>query len=433
MNPVHGGRPEAWVDAGRQIAPTLGSYSAAVVSSSDPVAAAHVALGIGRAEEKKRRVVVADLVGDLSPLRALVEDDDPHGISDSFLYGVSLNRIDRLVAGTENLHVMPSGTESVIDREIFASPRWKQIGEQFTESGALLLLVTRSDSPGLAELIDQLDGAVVVKDSDIPGAPSALVLARVSSPTPTLKVLLPGLRSLSRGGSRPRWLYSAAGAVAVATLVIAVTFAMMRGREGDAVPARPHRAATTSLPAASAPPAPTVFVAPASNVTDSSRAAAFAVELLVANTPEGANFVLRRDAVVLPSATVVPVPIGPERMVWYKVISGAYTSRYQADSLLLTLRRSKVLSDSAGSVLRVPLALLLDSVSSQGGIEEATRSVVAKYIARGVPAYALMQDDGDALIYAGAFDAAAQSAEMLKTLRGAGLMPVLVYRTGRSP
>jgi hypothetical protein len=328
---------------------------------------------------------------------------------------------------------MPSGTESVIDREIFASPRWKQIGEQFTESGALLLLVTRSDSPGLAELIDQIDGAIVVKDSDIPGAPSALVLARVSSPTPTLKVLLPGLRSLSRGGSRPRWLYSAAGAVAVATLVIAVTFAMMRGREGDAVPARPHRAATTSLPAASAPPAPTVFVAPASNVTDSSRAAAFAVELLVANTPEGANFVLRRDAVVLPSATVVPVPIGPERMVWYKVISGAYTSRYQADSLLLTLRRSKVLSDSAGSVLRVPLALLLDSVSSQGGIEEATRSVVAKYIARGVPAYALMQDDGDALIYAGAFDAAAQSAEMLKTLRGAGLMPVLVYRTGRSP
>jgi cell division septation protein DedD len=44
--------------------------------------------------------------------------------------------------------------------------------------------------------------------------------------------------------------------------------------------------------------------------------------------------------------------------------------------------------------------------------------------------YALMQEDGGARIYAGAFARADQAAELIRTLRGAGLNPVLVYRTG---
>jgi hypothetical protein len=58
---------------------------------------------------------------------------------------------------------------------------------------------------------------------------------------------------------------------------------------------------------------------------------------------------------------------------------------------------------------------------------------VEKYAARGLPVYALIQDDGGARIYAGAFAAADQSARLIRTLRGAGLKPVLVYRTGSSP
>lgn len=73
-SPVSGGRPVAWEDAGRQIASLLGSYSAVVVTSSDSVAAAHVALGIARAEATHRRVVVGDLVGDIPSLRSLVRD-----------------------------------------------------------------------------------------------------------------------------------------------------------------------------------------------------------------------------------------------------------------------------------------------------------------------------------------------------------------------
>jgi hypothetical protein len=84
-------------------------------------------------------------------------------------------------------------------------------------------------------------------------------------------------------------------------------------------------------------------------------------------------------------------------------------------------------------VLRAPLALLVDSVPTQGGIEDAVRAAAGKYRARGLPVYALMQKEGGALLYAGAFEKPEQSAELTRTLRGVGLKPVLAYRIGRAP
>jgi hypothetical protein len=84
-------------------------------------------------------------------------------------------------------------------------------------------------------------------------------------------------------------------------------------------------------------------------------------------------------------------------------------------------------------VLRAPLALLVDSVATQGGIGDAVKAAVGKYVARGLPVYGLIQDDGGAFLYAGAFENAEQSAELTRTLKGAGLNPLLVYRTGRTP
>jgi hypothetical protein len=157
------------------------------------------------------------------------------------------------------------------------------------------------------------------------------------------------------------------------------------------------------------------------------------VEVLVANTAEGANLFVRKNGAALPAAAVSPIPIEPERTVWYKVTAGAYTRRYQADSLLFALRKSRVLTDSAGSVTMTPLALIVDSVSTQGGIGDAVRAAVDKYMVRGLPVYALMQNDGGALIYAGAFSTAEQAAGLVRTLRVAGLNPALVYRTGSAP
>ena len=433
---VPGGRPIAWEDAGRQIAQILGSYSALIITSSDPVAAAHVALGIAAAEAKHRRVVIGDLVGDLPALRSLIKDEDPHGIADSFLYGVSLNKIGYEVEGRPNVYIMPSGTEPTIGADIFRSARWKKLGASYSQMGALLLLVARSDASGLGELAEQIDGVVLVRDADLPNAPSALVLARVPTPTPTLKIPLHRISARAADWRKHKWLYPAAGVLAL-LLIAALGLALMLARVRPAPRAVVTRAPTVPAPAPTPPPPrplpETLYVAPPQNVNDSASASEFSVELLVANTAEGANLFVRKNGAALPSATVSPVSIDPERSTWYKVTAGAYTRRYQADSLLLALRRSSLLTDSAGSVTRTPLALLVDSVPTQGGIVDAVRAAVQKYAARGLPVYALIQDDGGARIYAGAFAAADQSAGLIRTLRGAGLKPVLVYRTGSAP
>jgi hypothetical protein len=433
---VSGGRPIAWEDAGRQVAPVLGSYSTIVVTSSDPHAAAYVALGIARAEAKHRRSVVGDLVGDLPALRSLVVEEDPHGITDSFLYGVSLNKIGYQVADVPNLYVMPSGTDPLIDEEIMGSRRWRRLGTSFGEAGAFLILVAKSDAPGLDDLVEQLDGVVLVKDQELQNAPSALILARVTGPTPTLKIPLHRIKAGAARWPRRKLLYPALGALAL--LVIAgVTTAILLVRSSQSAQPGVRVPAVVVAPPVAAPPKPapeTLYIAPPANVNDSGEAAAFSVELLVANTAEGANLFVRKNGAALPAAAVSPVPIGPERATWYKVTAGAYTAKGQADSLLLALRDSRVLAgDSAGSVTRTPLALLVDSVPNQGGIVDAVRAAVQKYAARGLPVYSLMQNDGGARIYAGAFATAGQSAELIKSLRAAGLQPVLVFRTGRAP
>ena len=435
MNPPSsGGRPVAWEDAGRQIAPLLGGYSAIVIVSSDPIAGAHAALGIARAEATHRRSVVGDLVGDLPPLRSLVAEEDPHGITDSFLYGVSLNKIGYEVAGAPNLYVMPSGTDPTIDEQIFHSARWKKLAMGFSQVGALLLLVARSDAPGLGDLIEQVDGAVLVKDAEIPAAPTALVLARVPSPTPTLKIPLHRMSARAASWRQKKWFFPALGAGAVLLLAgVAAAIVLTRGVTLARQPTVARKPVAAPVPPPPRAPAETMYIAPPANPAESAEASAFTVELQVANTAEGANLFVRKNGAALPAPAVSPVPIDPERSTWYKVTAGAYTARYQADSLLFVLRNAHVLRDSAGSVTRTPLALLVDSVPTQGGIGDAVRAAVQKYEARGLRVYALMQDDGGARLYAGAFARADESAQLIKSLRGAGLNPVLVYRTGRAP
>jgi hypothetical protein len=330
---------------------------------------------------------------------------------------------------------MPSGTEPTIGEEIFRSARWKTLGAGFSQASALLLLVARSDAPGLAELADQIEGVVLVRDAELPGAPSALVLARVPAPTPTLKIPLHRLSARAADWKKHRWLYPAAGALGL-VLIAALGLALMLARVGQT--SRPPAPVTAVAAPAPKPPPPrpapeTLYIAPPANVSDSPSASAFTVELLVANTAEGANLFVRKNGAALPAAAVSPVSIDPERTTWYKVTAGAYTRRYQADSLLLALRRQSILTDSAGSVTRAPLALLVDSVPTQGGIVDAVRAAVQKYTARGLPVYALIQNGGGARIYAGAFATADQSAGLMRTFRGAGLNPVVVYRTGSAP
>jgi hypothetical protein len=95
------------------------------------------------------------------------------------------------------------------------------------------------------------------------------------------------------------------------------------------------------------------------NPSDSTSAAAFGVELVAANTQSGAILKLQQDGNNVPTETFSPAQV--QGATWYKVVSGAYTTRAQADSLLRALRQRKLLDRSSGTIVRLPFAFLIDS------------------------------------------------------------------------
>jgi hypothetical protein len=63
---------------------------------------------------------------------------------------------------------------------------------------------------------------------------------------------------------------------------------------------------------------------------------------------------------------------------------------------------------------------------------EAAKALASGYAGRGIPVYALLQADGSAQLYAGAFDTPERASLLAATLRTAGITPTVVYRTGRA-
>jgi SPOR domain len=420
---------EAYERAGRQAAIAVRGYSSVLVVSDDPIAAANVAIGVARAEAEHRSVVVADLVGDLAPIQSLVGNEDAHGIYDSFVFGTSLDKVIQDVEGEKNLEVITGGTESPATAEILGSRRWQRIASDFAGTDALLLLVASSISPALDKLAAQLDGLLVVGDTSLENAPNAVLLARVPHPEPPAvprKTVAP--ITIAEGWWRSRTV------VLAGTLLIVVIAAVLLLKPGGSrrivarapdtviLPDSPQRDSTTMVRHQAMLPA---------NPADSATAATFAVEILAANTAEGANFELQRHGAMMPAATISLVPIGDTEAIWYKVMAGAFTDSAQAERLLASLRRRKIVSDSAGTVVRTPFALRVDSVPSQAAALAKVREKLQGFSTRGLAVYALTQSDGSARLYAGAFETPEQSSLAATALRVAGLTPVLEYRTGR--
>jgi hypothetical protein len=421
------GRDDGWEDEGRRVAPLLSGVSAAVVVGADPDHAARVALGIARAESALRRVALGDLVGDLAPLYAIAGGEDAFGLSDCFRDARSLNEVARQSPECESLFILPAGTPPVATADVFAHERWPRLVHGFAEAGALLLLVAPLDAPGLDALV-AVTGGIVAVDLPARRVRQYAVLATVAAPVPLRPP--PVIRQRrSRGRLLTR------GTLAAAAMAIAWTAwprHRVAGTHRDAaVPESP--AAAISSPA----PPPTKISAPAPadmeqlrervNPGDSLRAAPFAIEVVAANTLAGANSFIR-DAgdLPLPASTVAPVQLGGGSL-WYNVIVGAWRTRAGADSLLDALRARKVVGRGAGVVVRVPYALLLADKLDGARAKE----VVNSWRARGIPAYALVQEDGSVRVFAGAFETAAQAAPLAASLRDAGAPPVVAFRTGR--
>ena len=419
-----------WEAAGRRVAEALDSASAVVVVGHDPIATASVALGLGAAQASRRRVAVGDLIGDVAPIRELVTDDDPHGLTDSFLYGVSLNKIARQVDAVGNLHVLPSGSDQVVQQEILRNDRWRRLAGGFREAGALLLVAVPAAVPGLEELIGMLDGVVLVGDTTNP-VPNAKVFAEVSvarrSPSRVAvraAAVVPAPVPTRRRG----WVIPAA-AVAVLAVIAAALGRNYLTRPQPAVSAlrRDSAAASDSFgatPVIDSSPPPVV-----SNPGDSANASPFAVQIAMVDTEDGAAMRVRAGGGDYPVGTYAPVSRGADRGTWYKVVTGAYVDRSRADQLLAFLRQRGLVPQGWGTVIRAPLALQLATAPSQS----QAAAIIADYLSRNIPVYGLLQRDGSVRIYAGAFEKPDEAALFKTALKSTkNIDATLAYRVGRA-
>jgi hypothetical protein len=444
-----------WTEEGRRIGVTLDAFHAIVVVGTDPVATAETALGIARVQAVHRRVALGDLLGEAPPIQALVRGDDPHGLVDSFVYGVSLSKIAQQVPESGELFVMPTGTGPVDYEELFGSDRWRRLIAGFREVGALLILAAPADAPMVHALIDVSDGAVIVGDvvpAEVsvaqslawvrprrgvvpPPVPDDAQPAAVAAATP---VHVPVV--LAEPGGVPRWIgavvalivlaaltywgataYSqrraaqraaADSAAAAAAVRVRVTDSIARVRRDSIARDSASRLATDSFP----------VYAPA-NPADSAAAVGYSILLSKYNTKSGAILDLFGRFARLPASTYGME--SPSR--FYLLLAGAFPSRASAESALVRLRVQGTLARDFGSVDRYPLAFLVDpAVAPRDAPARLNR-----YHARGLPVYGLRQPNGSVRLYFGAYANAEQASLAVPQVRDAGMRPLLVYRIGR--
>ena len=426
-----------WDDEGRRLSPLIDRLSAVVVVGADSTAATHVALGIARTQAEQRRVVIGDLVGELEALESMIPRHDPHGLSDSFNYGVSLNKIGYPVEPGGNLYIMPSGSEPVATETIIGNPRWQRLVAGFREVGALLVLIVEPTAPGLERLIPATDGALLVGDTRLESPSHVIARARPRGPRrmPAAETERPARAALSAtpqadaptspdGASGRRIGMLIGGALGLVALLLGgLLYARMVGfgtsnESGSPVvaPVAPQRA--VAGPAADPPP-------PVENPQDSARAAAHAVVIVAANTAAGASANLER-VVDLPAATAAPSIDGGA--LWYKVFVGAFAERADAEAFRDSLRRSGRADETVERIAALPFAFLVaDAVPPDSITSRRTF-----YLDQGVPTYALIQPDGAVRLLAGAFATPDEAMHLAPVLRAAGIQPRIVYRTGRS-
>jgi hypothetical protein len=450
--------PFDWENAGRELGESLGEYCALVVIGTDPVTTGQAAVGIARAQANHRRVAVGDLFAESPPIQELVQTDDPHGLVDSFVYGVSLSRIAYPVRNSGELYVMPSGTEPPTYEEILPNPRWHRLSAGFREVRALLVLAAPASAPHLAELVAATDGAILVGDAAPPDLPPEVVVATLREPS-RLRVSgaaigIPLARFSAKHKPFRRRLPTAAlaGILLTAGLTGAAVWLASRPLAGSdrTGPERTEcdsaQSGASCMPQQSAPlllPRDTVrrgtvigtsvtrarggSTVKIANPADSVAPAAFAVELSIHNTQAAAILDVQTDGKKLPAMTFSPFIVDTGR--WFKVVTGAFANRAEAESLLTRLNRQRMLRGGE-HVVRLPFAFLIDSVSAAAA-PGAVPGMLASYADQGRPVYALRQANGGAWLLVGAFESAEQASMNMESLRASQGSATLVYRKGR--
>jgi len=434
--------PEDWAAEGARSAGALEEVAAALVIGADPDVAAVVALAIAGAQRGDRRVAIADLVGSLPALGGAAGSRSPGesvaGLLDCIRDGLPVSEIARPHSADGRIFILPSGGAGVSERLVLESARWPRLVAGFREVDALLLVVVAANAPGLPTLLAAVDGVVAV---DLPPALSRTfpLLATVDRPEPELPPVrpLPDQPPRARRERRRTSRIAAIAALAFAAATIGGYFVLERRgpARSDTLTAAPATLTRAADAPAVGPPEPapeasavdTITLGPVVNPEDSTIAAGFTVELVAANTLAGANSGLAMRGVDLPAPTLTPVLLGADGRPWYRGLAGAWQLRAEAESFLATLRDRGLVRNDVGRVVRAPYALRL----VEGMPPEQARAAVAQWEARGISAYALLQQDGRASLFAGAFETPGQSVLVAVSLRDAGVEPVLAFRTGR--
>jgi len=158
---------------------------------------------------------------------------------------------------------------------------------------------------------------------------------------------------------------------------------------------------------------------------DSAAVAPYGIVIITFNTHAGALLELTRNGATLRAGTFTPILI--RETPWFRVVAGAYPDSASAAALLDTLR-ARGSSDAGRAVIeRFPYALLV----ARDVPDSAVASRVSVYRTRGLPVYALLQSDGTARLFAGAFKEPDEATLLYDALRTSGIQTSLVYRTGR--
>lgn len=456
----------AWEQEGQRIASALDFRASALIVGADPIAAAEVALGMARAQARRRRVCVADVVGELKPIEDLIPFDFEYGLMDAFFQGVSLNKVAYPVDPARNLLLLPSGPKPIDYDGILGSPRWASLAAGFRDAGALLLVIAPDDAGGTAQAAIATDGVVLVGDTAAPAGAPVLAHARIETMEPmddatapvsdaqfderfagaaaeptVRRPTPPKLFTVQQVGARTVPFWVSIGVAAVALIGIA-TWAANRfipGTKPNAGAALAAGATADSAGGQAALPRGPVDSGTArmpddvssgtgvANPADSARASAFSVAIAEVTSRSSANVLIDAQASKgLPALTISPER-GQSAGGPMLVVTGAFATRGAADSLLHALRTRGALRATQGHIIAQPLTLLIQT----GVARDQAAFFTHGYRLKGLPVYALLQTDGSVNLYAGAFDSVDAAQPLLYAFRANGDQPRVAYRLGR--
>src|SRR5438105_4570427 len=228
--PNDGGATEdAWVVDGLRVGASLDAVHVVLVLGDDPRRTALAALGVARAQSSHRRVALGDLPGDAEPIQQLLNGEDLHGLSDSFVFGVSLNKIAQPVPQYGELYVLPSGAEVPAYEDIFTNARWKRLAAGFRETGALLVVAAPAHAAHVADVVGLADGAILVGEAQLADVNVDKLLGRVRAPEPN-EDATPASDdvSIAAGSPAPPWWRRLPVPPAAAGLGLALAIALGR-------------------------------------------------------------------------------------------------------------------------------------------------------------------------------------------------------------